>query len=67
MPRWVVKCPQCGHPFTHTNIEPAMIEQSRRDPYGVLPRPQSSETRTCPGCKTESTFLPHHLLFYRED
>jgi endogenous inhibitor of DNA gyrase (YacG/DUF329 family) len=66
MPRWLVTCPECGHAFTHTEIEPAMIGRASRDPFGVLPKPQSDEKRTCPDCKTESVFQPHHL-FYRGD
>jgi hypothetical protein len=27
MPRWVVKCPNCGSDFTHTQIELAVIEK----------------------------------------
>ena len=66
MPRWLVTCPECGHTFTHTEIEPDMIEQASRDPFRIVPRPQTSARRICPNCKTESVFEPHHL-FYRED
>jgi hypothetical protein len=69
MPRWVVRCPSCGVTFTYIQIVPAVIEESLRDPYGVLPKPtipQGSEHRTCPSCRTESMFRPFHL-FYRDD
>ena len=63
MPRWVVTCPNCSKEFTHTEIDRTVLEQSYRDPFGVLPRP-SGEKRTCPHCNTESVF---EALFYRED
>ena len=66
MPRWVVTCPECGHKFTHTEINRAMMDEARHDPFGVVPRPQPVEKRTCPKCQRESEFTPFHL-FYRED
>jgi endogenous inhibitor of DNA gyrase (YacG/DUF329 family) len=69
MPRWVVRCPDCSRTFTHTQIELAVIEESFRDPYRILPRPtipQGREARTCPQCQTTSVFKPFEL-FYRED
>ena len=69
MPRWMLKCPKCSHSFTHTEIELAVIEEARRDPFGILPRPMfapDGENHTCPGCKTESVFQ-RQQLFYRED
>ena len=69
MPRWVVTCPNCGHTFTHTQIEARVVEEYYRDPFKILPRPsipQESEHRTCPNCQTESVFRPFQL-FYRED
>jgi hypothetical protein len=50
-------------------IELAVIEESLRDPYRVLPRPtlpQGSESRNCPHCQTTSVFKPFEL-FYRAD
>jgi endogenous inhibitor of DNA gyrase (YacG/DUF329 family) len=69
MPRWLVKCPNCGHAFTHTKIELAVVEESHRDPYGILSKPeipQGGEKRSCPNCETESVFKPFQL-FYRDD
>ena len=39
MPRWVVTSPECDHTFPFTEIEPAVIEQVYRYPYGVLAKP----------------------------
>jgi endogenous inhibitor of DNA gyrase (YacG/DUF329 family) len=69
MPRWVVRCPNCSERFTHTHIEVGVIEESHRDPYGVLLRPtlpDGTEARTCPQCQTTSVFRPFEL-FYRAD
>ena len=69
MPRWDVTCPECRHTFTHTEIEPSIIEQSRRDPFKILTEPkipQTGGTRTCPNCKKES-FYQAFQLFYREN
>lgn len=69
MPRWVVKCPSCDRTFTHTRIEPAVVQESLRDPFHVLPRPtipQKTEGRTCPHCRKKSVFKPFEL-FYRQD
>jgi uncharacterized C2H2 Zn-finger protein len=69
MPRWMLKCPKCSHAFAHTKVELAVIEEARRDPFGILPRPtfaSDGENHTCPGCKTESVFQ-RQQLFYRED
>jgi uncharacterized C2H2 Zn-finger protein len=68
MPRWMLKCPKCSHDFTHTKIEPSIIDEARRDPFGILPKPtfaKDGETHTCPGCKTESVFQ-RRQLFYRD-
>jgi hypothetical protein len=46
-----------------------MIEQSFRDPFRILPRPEFSpegEQRTGPNCKKESVFRPFQL-FYSEE
>jgi hypothetical protein len=69
MPRWMLRCPECSRNFTHTQIELAVIEEARRDPFGILPRPTfapGGENHVCPGCKTESVFQ-RQQLFYRED
>jgi uncharacterized C2H2 Zn-finger protein len=69
MPRWMLKCPKCSHSFIHTKVEDAIIEEARRDPFGILPRPMfasDGENHTCPDCKTESVFQ-RQQLFYRED
>jgi len=69
MPHWMLKCPECGHSFPHTKIEIAAIEEARRDPFRILPKPKfgsGDENHTCPGCKTESVFQRQHL-FYRDD
>jgi hypothetical protein len=69
MPRWMLKCPKCSYNFTHSKIELAVLEEARRDPYGVLPRPTfapDGENHTCPGCKTESVFR-RQQLFYCDD
>jgi hypothetical protein len=39
MPRWVVTYHECDHTFPFTEIEPAVIEQVYRYPYGVLAKP----------------------------
>jgi hypothetical protein len=65
MPRWVVNCPNCSGEFTHTEIDSTMLEQARRDPFGLVPKP-SGEKRTCPNCNTESAFNQTDLL-YRQD
>jgi len=69
MPRWMLKCPKGSHSFIHTEIERSIIEEARRDPYGILPKPTfapDGESHTCPGCKTESVFQRQEP-FYHED
>jgi hypothetical protein len=69
MPRWMLKCPNCSHTFTHTEIELSVIEEAHRDPFHILPKPtfaKGGESHTCPGCKTESVFQ-RPQLFYQED
>ena len=69
MPRWVVRCPNCGQIFTHSQIEAAVLKEGFRDPFHVIPKPampQAGDKRTCAVCKAESSFHPHNLL-YRED
>jgi hypothetical protein len=66
---WMLKCPKCSRNFTHTKIEPSIIEEARRDPFGILPKPTfalDGENYTCPGCKTESVFQ-RQQLFYHDD
>jgi hypothetical protein len=66
MPSWMLTCPQCSHKFTHTMIEAAIIEEARRDPFCVLPRPRmptAGEMRTCPSCKTESLYRRMDLYY----
>jgi endogenous inhibitor of DNA gyrase (YacG/DUF329 family) len=61
-----VTCPQCGHKFTHSEIQPDIIEKSRRDPFGIVPKPaipRAGDKRSCPNCKTESVFQPVHLSY----
>ena len=68
MPRWILTCPKCSHKFTHTMIEAAIVEEARRDPFRILPRPQMpyiGEARSCPNCKTESLYQRLDL-FYSE-
>jgi len=69
MPRWLVTCPQCNHKFTHSEIQPAVIEQARRDPFGIMPKPaipRDGDKRSCPRCKTESVFQPFNLSYDSE-
>jgi hypothetical protein len=69
MPRWMLRCPKCSQSFTHTKIELAVIEEARRDPFGILPRPMftfGGENHTCRRCKAESVFQ-RQQLFYRDD
>jgi phage FluMu protein Com len=69
MPYWMLKCPECSRDFVHTKIEVTVIEEARRDPFQILPRPtfaQGGENHACPGCKTESVFQ-RQQLFYRDD
>ena len=66
MPRWVVRCPNCGHTFTHTQIEAAVLDEAYRDPFRIIPKPtmpQEGDKRSCPQCNTESQFQTHHLLY----
>jgi hypothetical protein len=69
MPYWMLKCPGCKREFLHSTIELAAIEEAYRDPFKILPRPvfkSEGERRICPGCKEESVFQRHHLL-YRDE
>jgi hypothetical protein len=69
MPRWFVTCPQCRHKFTYVDVQPAVIEKSRLDPFGIVPKPAipgDGDKRTCPQCKTESVFQPFHLFYDSE-
>ena len=69
MPRWFVTCPQCNQQFTHSQIEPAAMEQARLDPFGIIPKPaipSDGDKRTCPQCKTESVFQPFNLSYDSE-
>jgi RNA polymerase subunit RPABC4/transcription elongation factor Spt4 len=55
----MLTCPNCSHTFTHTAIGAAIIEEARREPFLVLPRPRmatAGEVRTCPNCKAESLY-----------
>jgi hypothetical protein len=59
MPRWMLACPKCFHKFTHTTIEVAIIEESRRDPFNILPRPRmlhTGEPRACPKLQRPNLF-----------
>jgi len=65
----MLTCPHCSHKFPHSAIDAKMIEQSFRDPFRILPRPEFSpegEQRTCPNCKKDSVFRPFQL-FYSEE
>lgn len=69
MPRWMVRCPSCGHIFTHTQIEASVVTEARRDPFHVLPKPtmpKEGDKRACPKCSKESVYHPAHLS-YREE
>jgi Mn2+/Fe2+ NRAMP family transporter len=66
---FIILTTAAGHTFTHTEIEPSIIERAHVDPFQVLPRPKipsTGEKRPCPNCKTESVFRSRHL-FYRDD
>jgi hypothetical protein len=65
VPRWVVQCPNCLQEFTHSEIDNAMLQEARFDPFGVVPK-ASGGKRTCPNCKVETDFKPNDLL-YRQD
>jgi endogenous inhibitor of DNA gyrase (YacG/DUF329 family) len=65
MPRWIVRCPECKQTFTHTLIEPPLLEEAKRDPFRVIRRPDR-DNRTCPHCGTKSVFESHQM-FYVED
>jgi len=65
MPRWVLQCPHCSQEFTHSEIDRAMLEQARLDPFGVVQRPSAGK-RTCPNCKEEADFKQYDLI-YRAD
>ena len=69
MPRWMLQCPNCMHSFTHSKIDPAIVEEAFRDPFRILPRPtfaSDGEKHPCPHCKGESIFQRHDL-YYRDD
>ena len=66
MASWVVRCLECGHVFTHTVIESALVEQAHRDPFNILLRPNVSpadEKRVCPNCEKESVYHAAELLY----
>jgi endogenous inhibitor of DNA gyrase (YacG/DUF329 family) len=66
MPKWVVRCPNCGDTFTHTQIDAAVVDEGFRDPFHIILKPTmppDGDKRTCPRCNTESQFQSHNLLY----
>jgi hypothetical protein len=66
VPRWVIGCPECGHEFTHSEIDP-----ERRPPMtdlfawiGDKPKlPEEGVSLACPNCKKMSTYKLYQLTY----
>lgn len=66
---WLVTCPQCRHKFLHSEIQPAVIERAKLDPFRLVPKPvipPDGDRLACPQCKTESVFQRFHLFYDSE-
>jgi DNA-directed RNA polymerase subunit RPC12/RpoP len=68
MARWILVCPNCGFRFAHSNVEPTAIQESQRDPFHVVAKPELSdgETIVCPNCKVESVYQAFELVYEAE-
>jgi hypothetical protein len=63
--KWILVCPDCGLKFTHSNIEPKVLEQSRRDLFKIVAKPnfKDGERIGCPNCKVESVYEGFELIY----
>ena len=55
--------------FTHSNVEPKAVEQSRRDPFKIVAKPKfkNGERISCPDCKVESVYEAFGLIYDAEE
>jgi len=68
MAKWLLDWPNCRHKFTHSNIEPATIEQSYRDPFKIAARPKfpNGEKIACSNCDWNLS-IKYQLIYSGED
>jgi hypothetical protein len=69
MARWMLLCPHCFHQFEHSKVDPDVVEQARRDPFKIVPKPKftNGETKKCPSCSKESLYRSFELLYYGDE
>jgi hypothetical protein len=69
MARWMLLCPHCFYQFEHSKVDPDVVEQARRDPFKIVPKPKftNGETRKCPACSKESTYRSFELIYYGDE
>ncbi len=68
MPRWMITCPQCNYEFSHSEIPATTIQQSLRDPFGIVPKPllaPDGDKRSYPNCKNESVYHQFNLIYQK--
>ena len=68
MARWTLICPRCFHRFEYSKVDADVVEEARRDPFMVVPKPtfKSGGEKKCPACRKDSLFRAFELMYYAD-